>query len=128
MYRIIGSKLLVLIRLAIIMSLAGYSLSNASAAMHGSRAMSASSSVSTAGHHQDVGASHDHHEQASADAEGSDGMKMVKQECCKDFCTSFALVIPSTTIHGPLASTVSGFLNDRGLAGQIPALHRPPNI
>ncbi|MBB5537198.1 hypothetical protein GGD55_003913 [Rhizobium giardinii] len=35
MYRIICSKLLVLIKLAIVVSFAGYSLSNATAAMHG---------------------------------------------------------------------------------------------
>lgn len=109
-------------------SLAGYSLSNASAAMHGGGDLSGRASMSMADHHQDANASHDHHQQASADADDADGMNMVKQECCKDFCTSFALVISSDTISGPVASTVSGFLNDRGLAGQIPALHRPPNI
>lgn len=127
MYRIIGSKLLVLIRLAIIVSLAGYSLSNASAAMHGRSEFSVRSSVTMVDRHQDVDTSHSHYN-PSAKVGSDEGMKTVKQDCCKDFCMGFALVIPSTTIHGPLASTVSGFLNDRGLAGQIPALHRPPNI
>lgn len=128
MYRIICSKLLVLIRLAIVVSLAGYSLSNASAAMHGGSDLSARSSMSMADHHQGADASHDHHDQASADADGTDGMKTVKQECCQDFCVSFVLVVSADALEGPVVSTVSGFLNDRGLLGQNPALHRPPNI
>ena len=128
MYRIICSKLLVLIRLAIVVSLAGYSLSNASAAMHGGVERSTHASMAMADHHQSADVSQDHHDRASADADGTDGMKTVKQECCKDFCASFVLVVSAEALDAPVVSSVSGFLNDRGLLGQIPALHRPPNI
>ena len=65
MYRITFSEMLVLLRLVIIVSLAGYSLPTASAAMHGSWA--GSEVLQSHDHHGQVD---DHHEAAAGHEEG----------------------------------------------------------
>ena len=87
MYRITLAKMLVLLRLVIIASLAGYSLPAASAAMHGS--IATSTTTQSDDHHEMTNGEHVHGgESASPD----DMQKNAKQECCKDFCVSFAIV------------------------------------
>lgn len=128
MYRIICRKLLVLIRLAIVVSLAGYSLSNATAAMHGGNASALPQTVSTLeDHHGSASAPHDNHGEVSADDDG-EGVKLAKQECCNDFCISFAIVVSSETTGRPVVSSVREFLNDSHVVGELVPLHRPPNI
>jgi hypothetical protein len=125
-YRIICSKLLVLIRLAIVVSLAGYSLSNATAAMHGPSSVEAQLAASMPeGHHGSEMAAHDHHGDVSADV---DSVKLAKQECCNDFCVSLAIIATSDTLAGPVVSSIHEFIDDRRSFGEVPALHRPPNI
>mgnify|MGYP001143817109 CR=1 FL=1 len=78
MYRIAMSRLLVMMRLVMIVSLAGYSLSNASAAMHGSSFPEMAAAVSETdamqhhdGHDMTKMAVHDHSQgEASGDADG----------------------------------------------------------
>ena len=126
MYRIICRKLLVLIRLAIIVSLAGYSLSNPAMAMH----------VDPSADHQagsqqlivQVDAqipSDDNHRTFSADSEGS---KPVKQDCSYDFCAGFVLVAFQDDSRGPVVSAAREFIDEHGFVGELPGLHRPPNI
>ena len=126
MYRIICSKLLVLIRLAIIVSLAGYSLSNAAAAMHGPDAAEIRQAAAIQdAHHGSETAAHDHHGDMSAD---EDSIKLAKQECCNDFCVSLAIIASSATIGDPVPSSIREFLDDSRVAGELVPLHRPPNI
>lgn len=128
MYRIICSKLLVLIRLAIIVSLAGYSLSNATAAMHGAGSVEVQQAVSIPqDHHGSEMATHDHHGDVSADDDGN-GVKLAKQECCNDFCVGFAIIGSSDTLGGPVVSSIRALLNDNRVVGELVPLHRPPNI
>ncbi len=128
MYRIICSKLLVLIRLAIIVSLAGYSFSNASAAMHGPGSAEAQRSVlSESNHHGTDLASHDHHGGNMGDQDDG-ASKLVKQECCGDYCVSMAVPIGHVAMGGPAMETLRFFIDDSKAVGQIPVLHRPPNI
>lgn len=126
MYRIICRKLLVLIRLAIIVSLAGYSLSNAVAATHSSPSAENQESVSQLMHQADAQVVSDEgHGDFSTDSKGP---KLVKQECCNDFCAGFMLVTFQDAPSGPLVSAAREFIDEHGIIGETPGLHRPPRI
>lgn len=125
MYRIMSKKLLVLVRLVIIVSLAGYSLSNATAAMHD--AQEAQSSISALLQHSDGASAHKHHGQMSSGHDEA-GTKLIKQECCQDFCIGMAIIVSCNSMRGPVLSARHDVIDDRGLKGEMPSLHRPPNI
>ena len=128
MYRIIGRRLLVLIRVAIIVSLAGYSLSNATAAMHGPGSAETKQAVlSVSDHHGSDMGSHDHHGGHTADQDDG-ASKMISQECCSDYCVSMAVPISHAAIGVPAMETLRFFIDDSKAVGQTPVLHRPPNI
>lgn len=128
MYRITLSRLLFFVRLAIVVSLAGYSVASVSSAMHGSsfpKVDMASSEVTPYSNHDVAGAS-DHAHDA---ADQNDGLsKIAKQECCKDFCSGFGIVCDSPDVGGPIATSLRQFVDDQPTIGVLPALHRPPNI
>lgn len=134
MYRIAMSRLLVMIRLVIIVSLAGYSLSNASAAMHGSLFPEMAAVVSETdavqhhdGHDMTKMAVHDHSQgEAGGNADGVS--KPVKQECCKDFCGGLGIICEGQDVGGPVVTSIRQFIDDRTTLGELPPLHRPPNI
>ncbi|MGO7036959.1 hypothetical protein ACCS60_01170 [Rhizobium acaciae] len=134
MYRIAMSRLLVMMRLVMIVSLGGYSLSNASAAMHGSSFPEAAAvlSESEATQHHDSHdmtkmAVHDHSQgDVSDDADGLS--KPVKQECCKDFCGGLGIICEGQDDGGPVVTSIRQFIDDRTTLGELPPLHRPPNI
>ncbi|MEI2302218.1 hypothetical protein [Ensifer sp. MJa1] len=131
MYRITFSKMLVLLRTVIVMSLAGYSLPTASAAMHGSWS---GSEVLQSHDHQ--GQVDDHHEGASGHHSDGDhasspddaARKIAKQECCGSFCVSMAIVTSSVPVGGQRVATIREFIDDAHIMGEFPSLHRPPNI
>lgn len=88
----LANRIMVLFRLAIVVSLAGYTIPNANAAMHGSAYQNVTISVE-AGHHGDA---HSHGAKVfDADAghhgDGGDAGKTAKDNCCQDFCFSIAL-------------------------------------
>ncbi|KAF5884818.1 MULTISPECIES: hypothetical protein [Rhizobium] len=134
MYRIAMSRLLVMMRLVIIVSLAGYSLSNASAAMHGSSFPEAAAILSEAdamqhhdGHDMTKMAVHDHSRgDVSDDADGVS--KPVKPECCKDFCGGLGIMCEGQDVGRPVLTSIRQFIDDRTTLGELPPLHRPPNI
>lgn len=123
MYRITLQKMLILLRLVIVLSLAGYSLPTASAAMHGVWA------------NPDIIQSDDHLEMATAEhAQGGhhsspeDSQKLVKTDCCKGFCVSMAIVAVVDTVGGPRLASIRKFADDARANGELPPLNRPPNI
>ena len=123
MYRIICRKLLVLIRLAIIVSLASYSLSNSAVALHIGPSDDHQTSVS-----QVVDApfvSDNSYSDVTADNEDS---KFAKQECSDGSCTGFVLVTFQNDSSGPVVSTDREFIDEHGFVGELPGLHRPPPI
>lgn len=125
MYRIICKRLLILIRLVIVVSLAGYSLSTATAAMHG-EGLNATTVMSESMEHTGAHmAEHDHHGNVSAD---DDASKVVNQDCCSDFCISFAIVESVDSLDRPVVSSIHRLIDDQRSFGEIPTLHRPPNI
>ncbi|MGO7632684.1 hypothetical protein [Rhizobium leguminosarum] len=130
MYRIALSKLLLIVRLAIIVSLAGYSLSNANAAMHGTAfpefEQAASQAMQHGDHHKARMSGHDHsHDHAAGD---KDGTKLVKQDCCSDFCAGIGIICDSYDAGGPVLTSIRQFVDDQQTFGELPPLHRPPNI
>ncbi|MBX5134392.1 hypothetical protein HJB79_16840 [Rhizobium lentis] len=131
MYRITVSTLLVMMRLVIVVSLAGYSLANASAAMHGSpfpepQVAAAEMMPSHEGHDVAEAGHHDHSRIDMPDDDG--GAKLVKQECCKDFCGGLGIICESPDVGGPVVTSIRQFVDDRATFGEQPPLHRPPNI
>ncbi|MFA1624689.1 hypothetical protein ACDY96_18285 [Rhizobium mongolense] len=132
MYRITMSRLLVMMRLVVIVSLAGYSLSNANAAMHGSsfpelEAVASDVTPSHEGHDVADMAHHDHsHGDISDRADGVS--KLVKQECCSDFCGGLGMICEGPDVGGPVEISIRQFVDDRTTLGELPPLHRPPNI
>ncbi|MBB3545102.1 MULTISPECIES: hypothetical protein [unclassified Rhizobium] len=147
MYRIALSRLLIFVRLVIIVSLAGYTLSNANAAMHGSAFPELPSPIAASGHDHSA-MSHDHHgmsghdhsmsgDQAAAQdvsqqhdhgSSTGDHDQFSKQQCCKDFCGGFGIVCEAHDVGGPVVSSIRQFVNDQSLVGELPPLYRPPNI
>lgn len=126
-YRIALSRLLLLVRLAIVVSLAGYTLSNANAAMHGSAfpEIRAERQIDHGNHHVTrADAADNHHSGASDLMKG----KVAKQECCKDFCIGFGIICDGHDVGGFTVSSIRQFIDDRHTPGEKPNLDRPPNI
>ncbi|GAA3113231.1 hypothetical protein GCM10010520_66720 [Rhizobium viscosum] len=135
------SRLLFFVRLVIIVSLAGYTLSNANAAMHGSAFPDLQPPAISAGGHdhhaisgEDHAAAGDHgvvrnasikHDHGSS---ASDDGQFSKQQCCKDFCGGFGIVGQAHEIGGPVISSIRQFTDDQSILGELPPLHRPPKI
>lgn len=133
MYRIAMSRLLVLMRLVIIVSLAGYSLSNANAVMHGSsfpelKAVVSDVTPSHEGHDMSAAAHHGHSHGDVSEEEDDGASKLVKQECCKDFCGGFGIICEGQDVSRPVVTSIRQFIDDRTTLGELPPLHRPPNI
>ncbi|CVI22022.1 conserved exported hypothetical protein [Agrobacterium fabacearum CFBP 5771] len=130
------SKLTALLfRLVMILSLAGYSVSTVNAAMHGpdTAEMQTTQSAMMMDHGamMDHGGSammsSDHHNMDTADHD-SGVKKPVKPECCNDFCLGMAVLIAHDALGVPVVNSIRSFLDDSKTVGQIPLLHRPPNI
>ncbi|MDX0636377.1 hypothetical protein CN186_22375 [Sinorhizobium medicae] len=124
MFQITLQKMLILARLAIVVSLTAYSLPAASASMHGGWS------------NTEIGQSGDHHDETTIgghlldDQKSSpdNAKKLVKTECCKGFCVSMALVAETNTVGGLRVTSIREFVDDARTKGELPLLHRPPNI
>lgn len=127
MYRIIFRKLLIAIRLAIVLSLAGYSLSTANAAMHNPPSPGVPVKMSAVMQHGDgvQMSARDHRGTVSAD---DDASKSAQQECCEDFCIGLAIIVSADTVDGPVVSSIREFNDDQSSFGEIHSLHRPPGL
>ncbi|NTH14552.1 hypothetical protein G6M87_23170 [Rhizobium rhizogenes] len=132
MYRIARSAMLVFVRLAIMVSLAGYTMPSANAAMHGSAfpeiQKTMSDVTSPGGDHHMEHASADDHRHGSASSDDGGTAKLVKKECCKDFCGGFAIMCDGPRLGGPVVSSIREFMNDQHSFGELPSLQRPPTI
>ncbi|GEC32862.1 hypothetical protein GHK48_08325 [Sinorhizobium fredii] len=131
MYRITLQKMLVLLRLVTVMSLAGYSLPTASAAMHGSLSgsdmvHSHDHQVQADDHHAEASGDHSHGDHASSQDDAA--KKNLKQECCSSFCVGVAIVTATVAVGGPQTASIREFIDDARPLGELPPLHRPPNI
>lgn len=125
-YRIICRKLLILIRLATILSLTGYSLSVTAAAPYS--APSADNQISTFQLMNQVDAHLTSDDSHRHDSKVDQSSKFSEQQCCDGFCVSFALVTCRNDTSGPLVSAAREFMDEHGIAGETPGLHRPPKV
>ena len=126
--RIAFAKMLVLVRLAVVTSLALYTLPNATFAMHGAEASSAAVSLQDDhADHASMSAS-DHHDQGVSTDIAKHDQKQDKQNCCSDFCISLAIIADAPEFGSPRSDSVLNFMNDGFVFGQLSGLHRPPSI
>jgi len=116
MFRFANKTADLLLRLVIVLSLAGYSLSGASAAMHPDLRAQAAQSVS----HHEVEHEGDQHHQTDA--------KRIKDTCCQDYCAVSAIQCFGTALKHPRAESLREFVNDAYQVGRPPRIDLPPNI
>lgn len=114
-------------RLAIVLSLAGYSLSTANAVMHNASSPDVPAQMSDLMQHGDgvQMSAHDHHATISAD---DDASKSAQQQCCEDFCIGLAIIVSTDTVAGPVVSSIREFIDDQSSFGEVHSLHRPPSL
>ncbi|MBO0134648.1 hypothetical protein JZX89_28300 [Agrobacterium sp. Rnr] len=127
--------MVILFRLAIIISLVGYTLPNANAAMHGPSVLQTEATITddhghgSHGHDELASPNHDADQAQSGHHVGDDDMdKSGKQNCCQDFCMSMALLDCHQAETHLAASSIRYFIDDSKNVGQITLLNRPPNI
>lgn len=129
-FRISFMKMLVLLKLAIVASLALYTLPSASYAMHGDPS-SAFAARAFDGHEttSDVAsARHAHHEHAAQGELSEDDHGRIKQECCSDLCISLAIVGSPADFWRAFPRPIRDFRDDASIVGQLTTLHRPPSM
>jgi hypothetical protein len=131
--RIALQRMLVLLRLVIVMSLAAYSLPTVSFAMHGD-ASASYPAVSTDSHAEGAQAEQaqaedgmEHHDHGKPDQTAGHDGKSANQDCCSDFCLNAAIVGECQFTHLLSASVVRVFLDDSDVFGQLSSLQRPPS-
>lgn len=121
--------MLVLLRLAIVASLALYTLPNATFAMHGEEVQAVAMTMDVAqAEHASMDASADHHDHGVSEDFAKKDQKQDQQNCCTDFCISLAIMADAPEFSLPSRATVRHFLNDGFVFGQLQSLHRPPSI
>lgn len=126
--RIAFAKMLVLVRLAVVASLALYTLPNATFAMHGSESETVSVSLQDAHADHGTASASDHHDQDVSAELAKQDREQDRQNCCSDFCISLAIMADAPAYGSPRSGSVLHFLNDGFVFGQISSLHRPPSI
>lgn len=128
--RIALLKMLVLLRLAVVASLALYTLPNATFAMHGDESSASMLANVDDAHtdHTSMDASSDQHDHGTSKDMAKKDQKQDTQDCCGDFCISLAIMAGSPEFGLPRSVIVRDFLNDGFVFGQLQSLHRPPSI
>lgn len=128
MYRITSKAMALMFRLVMILSLAGYSFSAVSAAMHPeSSAQIAQIEEGHSSHHGDdrvAMADTDHH----GNQQDHGSPEKSKNSCCKDYCGVAAITCSGSSLNHPRVVSIREFIDDTDAAGQKPSLNRPPNI
>ena len=120
--------MLLLVRLAVVLSLTGYSYSQINVAMHGSAVpsfVSMGTSVDAVDHSM-VGTDMADHHQTSGSLDLAGGID--NQECCKNFCSNAALVDFCPTF-GVVRLTSLRFAHFDELLpnGMLAPIHNPPS-
>lgn len=126
MIAIAAHRLMYLLRLTLVVALAGYMLPTVSFAMHGDVAatyaqQSASVDAHAAGSHDTAEAAHEHGDQ-TADHHKTPS----KQDCCSNFCLSFAVIGDSPQLRVLRASPARVFTNDQLVFAAPIGFIRPP--
>ena len=131
-FRIALHRMLVLFRLAVVASLALYTLPTASVAMHGDASATYTSQARLSEHenfgHLNQIAEADHHAHEDQTTTSNDDGKSAKQDCCSDFCVSFAIMTEAPDVAIGAMSGFRTHLDETSVFGQLSSLHRPPSI
>lgn len=127
MFRIAFAKMLVLFRLAVVASLALYTLPTATFAMHGDASPIVVNIDDAHADHASMDAS-DHHDYGASQDFAKKDEKQDRSNCCTDFCISFAIMADAPEFGSPNSVSIRHFLNDGFVFGQLQSLHRPPSI
>lgn len=124
----VKTKLLLLVRLAIVLSLTGYSFSQINVSMHGSAVPSlaaVAASIDAVDHSMHSMDMADHHQTGGSSdlANGTDS-----QDCCKNFCSNAALV-DFCPAFGVVRITSLRFAHFDELLpnGMLAPIHTPPS-
>lgn len=126
-FRIIFAKINLLVRMAIIVSLVGYSFSTVDAAMHGDSLTYAAleQSMADMDHSTVEMADYDHHQRPQSP---DDASKTDKQNCCENFCSNAALVNLCATFGAARMTSLRFVHFDEQLAkGELAPIHNPPS-
>ena len=128
MYRITSMATSVLLRLVMVLSLAGYSFSAVNAAMHPAEPPSVSQVEEDHSSHHGG----DHVAEAKVDHHGDQhdhaGTEKSKNSCCKDYCGVAALTCSGSLLNHPRVVSPTELADDKDTVGEAPSPHRPPNI
>jgi hypothetical protein len=128
-FRIALMNMLVLLRLAVVASLALYTLPTAAFAMSGGGAAWVVVSLDDA--HPDrisMDAPPDHFDHGITKDFAKNDQKQGKQDCSSDFCISLAIMVDSHEFGPAAGKHVRHSLDDSFFSGQLQSLHRPPSI
>lgn len=126
--RIVVKKILLLVRLAVVLSMTGYSYSQINVAMHGSAIPSfvAMDTSVDAVDHSMVGTDMADHHQTSGDSDA--GGRLDNQSCCKNFCSNAALVDFCPTFGVVRLKSMRFAHFDELLPnGMLAPIHNPPS-
>jgi len=128
MFRITSNAMVLLFRLVMILSLAGYSFSAVNAAMHPDSAPRISQMENDHSSHHGS----DQSAMAQADDHGDQydhgSPEKTKNSCCKDYCGVAAITCAGFSLSHPRVVSIREFADDTDTVGEAPSLHRPPNI
>lgn len=127
MHRFISAALMLIFRLAIVVSLGGYSVSALNAAMHPDQPAQVSQQEMDHGLHAG-------HQAATSDDDRRGGLgehsnfNDSKKSCCQDYCSIAAINCGNVYLKHPRIEPVRAFLNDARYVGQAPTVPLPPDI
>lgn len=126
-FRFASAAVTLILRLVIMISLAGYSMSTVNAAMHPdqpAQALQLETEHATHGDHPSSLSADDH----SSDQHDHADSKSSKKSCCQDYCGVVAINCSNAHLKHPRIEPVRAFLNDVRYVGQAPTVHLPPDI
>lgn len=123
---ITAHRLMYLLRLTLVVALAGYMLPTVSFVMHGDFAatyaqQSAAADIHDAHSHDAADTAHDQGDQADNHHESPS-----KQDCCSNFCLNFAVVADTQQLRVLRASASRVFKNDQLVFAAPIGFIRPP--
>ncbi len=128
--RSIFAKLMLALRLAVVLSIAGYSTTQANEAMHSTIC---GSDVSVSHSHASSDASHSsgkslRHVHADVDLAEDGNADFDQSDCCKSFCSSSALLTAEAASHNSYISMSHvPFIEQQLIPAGLATIHNPPN-
>lgn len=127
MYRIISKIVVMLLNLAIIGSLAIYSVSAVNAAIHPQARYGEVQSAERGSVNQEAQETLLLTQDDSADHHDHPDMKK-KRSCCEDYCVVSGIPCSASLLSYPKIMSLHVVPDDPRALGEVPVFHRPPKI